>query len=166
LIIRPSVIEDRDELARIRSQRGDGTVEHFIERYDRDLKNHGAAPDNLLLTATVDGVIVGFAKVAWIEPKPDAPANAAPAAFYLAGVNVDLEHRRRGIGRELTRRRMEWIAERASEVFYFANARNLTTIDLHAELGFLEVTRDFYVSGATFDGGVGILFRATVREGR
>ena len=65
---------------------------------------------------------------------------------------------------ELTRRRLGWIAGRgATEAYYFANAQNLASIDLHAKLGFVELTRDFHVPGATFAGGVGILFRVQLK---
>ncbi len=79
---------------------------------------------------------------------------------------VDPAHRRRGIAAELTRRRLKWIAERAGEAFYFANARNQVSIDLHARFGFVELTRDFAYPGATFAGGAGILFRADLVMGR
>ncbi len=45
----------------------------------------------------------------------------------------------------------------------FANARNRASIALHAAFGFEEVTRDFEVPGVTFEGGVGVLFRAVLR---
>jgi hypothetical protein len=38
---------------------------------------------------------------------------------------------------------MAWVFERAEEVWFFANARNRASLELHARLGFVEVTRDF-----------------------
>ncbi len=35
----------------------------------------------------------------------------------------------------------------------FANARNQASLDLHTELGFVEVIRDFWFPALTFDGG-------------
>ena len=71
--------------------------------------------------------------------------------------------RRRGIGIELTRQRLAWIGDRAGSAYYFANARNVPSIDLHAKLGFAESTRDFTFPGASFEGGAGILFRVDLR---
>jgi hypothetical protein len=59
-----------------------------------------------------------------------------------------------------------WISERASEAFYFANALNRPSIDLHARLGFVELTRDFSIPGASFVGGCGILFRAELAHSK
>jgi GNAT superfamily N-acetyltransferase len=78
----------------------------------------------------------------------------------LTGVIVDPALRRRGIGAEITRRRLVWIAERATEAYYFANSNNRPSIDLHALFGFKESARDFKFPGTSFSGGgSGILFR-------
>ena len=92
------------------------------------------------------------------EAGPNSPVGC-PTGWYLAGVIVAMTARRRGVGRSLTQRRLAWIQARASEAFYFVNARNLASIDLHAAFGFQEVTRDFRVPGVTFSGGERILFR-------
>ena len=57
--------------------------------------------------------------------------------------------------------RLAWVQQRANEVWYFANARNQASIDLHSKYGFVEVTRDFTAAGVTFDNGIGtgVLFR-------
>jgi aminoglycoside 6'-N-acetyltransferase I len=74
---------------------------------------------------------------------------------------VDSRWRRRGLGDALTVARLGWVQQRANEVWYFANARNQASIDLHSKYGFVEVTRDFTAAGVTFDNGIGtgILFR-------
>jgi GNAT superfamily N-acetyltransferase len=160
LVIRRAVREDRDALARIRAERDGGSVTAYVQRFERDLSNHGNRPDDLWLAAEVDGRVVGYGKVAYLQPPPDSPPNAAPAGFYLGGVTVARAFRRRGIAHELTLRRLQWIARRAEEAYYFANAQNRASIDLHARFGFTEITRDFVVPGVSFTGGVGILFRA------
>jgi hypothetical protein len=63
----------------------------------------------------------------------------------------------------LTPQRLAWIGDRADAAYYFANARNVTSIDLHGKLGFIEVTRDFTFPGASFEDGAGILFRVDLR---
>jgi hypothetical protein len=59
---------------------------------------------------------------------------------------------------------MAWAFERAGEVWFFANACNRASLDLHARLGFVEVTRDFVFPGVCFDGGVGVLCRAARQQ--
>jgi GNAT superfamily N-acetyltransferase len=148
-------------------------VAAMIERHGKEphdfaaqLRQQIAASDALVLVATVDDRFAGFGRAAFFEPTHDAPSNSAPSGWYLFGVLVTTPHRRCGIARELTRRRLEWISARADEAFYFANALNRASLDLHRELGFSELTRDFSFPGATFTGGVGVLCRAQLRSDR
>jgi ribosomal protein S18 acetylase RimI-like enzyme len=111
--------------------------------------------------AEVDGTVAGFGRVQLLTPPPDAPPNAAPKGWYLVGVVVDSTWRRRGLGDSLTAARLRWVWQRANTAWYFANARNRASIDLHSKYGFIEVARDFTVASVTFDDGhgTGILFR-------
>jgi ribosomal protein S18 acetylase RimI-like enzyme len=116
-------------------------------------------PARLLLVADVAGDVVGYGRVRLFEHPPAAPADIAPEGYYLTGVFVHADHRRTGIGRALTEARLAWIAERADEAWFFANALNVASIELHRRLGFEEVTRNFSFPRLVFDGGDGILFR-------
>lgn len=122
-----------------------------------------ADPAWVLVLAEAGGEVVGFGRAARWEPPEDAPANAAPAGWYLLGLDVRESWRRRGAGLALTSRRLEWIAERADRAYYFANARNDASIGLHRRLGFVERTRDFWFPRMRFDGGEGILFEVALR---
>ena len=94
------------------------------------------------------------------RPGPDAPADTGPLGYYLTGVFVAPDRRHGGIGTALTQARLDWIGERADAAWFFANARNAASIELHRRFGFEEVSRRFSFPGLTFDGGEGILFRA------
>jgi ribosomal protein S18 acetylase RimI-like enzyme len=83
----------------------------------------------------------------------------------LSGVIVRFDLRRRGIARQLTALRIEDLRTATDELFYFVNARNRASIDLHASFGFEELTRDFDFPGATFEGGEGILFGLQLHHG-
>jgi ribosomal protein S18 acetylase RimI-like enzyme len=162
LVIRDALLADCPGIAQISHERDGGEVATARDRCDRDLRD----PDRLLLVADVSGELAGFARAGRWEPPSDSTEKAAPAGWYLFGVVVRDRWRRRGIGLELTRRRLAWIGDRAGDAYYFANARNVASIDLHAKLGFVEVTRDFTVRGASFEGGVGILFCVNFRASR
>jgi ribosomal protein S18 acetylase RimI-like enzyme len=112
------------------------------------------AKRSMLAVAEVADAVVGYGLAVWLEP------DDAPAGFYLGGVVVSPKFRRMGIGRALTRVRIEWVKEQAETMFYFANARNQATLDLHAGFGFVEVRRADTFAGVSFDGGEGILFEA------
>ncbi len=122
--------------------------------------------EHRLVVAEVDDMIVGYGRAGVFEPEPDAAADTAPRGYYLTGVFVRLDQRRGGIGAALTQARLDWIGERADEAWFFANARNVASIELHLRFGFEEVTRRFSFPGLTFDGGEGILFRLRLRATR
>ena len=109
-------------------------------------------------------MIIGYGRARLFVPAAHAPADTAPRGYYLTGIFVRSDHRRLGVGTALTRSRLAWIGKHDDEAWYFANARNLGSIELHRRLGFREVTGTFSFPGVTFDGGVGVLFRAVLRS--
>jgi ribosomal protein S18 acetylase RimI-like enzyme len=159
LIIRPPRAGDYETLGRIAADRDGGDPAAHASALERFPHDAGEGR-SLLLVAEREGATVGFGKCRYIEPPPDAPPDHGPEGWYLAGLIVGERHRRRGIGRRLTKARLDWIAARAEYAYYFANARNAASIALHAEFGFREISRRFTLPGARFEGGKGILFRA------
>jgi ribosomal protein S18 acetylase RimI-like enzyme len=124
-----------------------------------------AGDDRLVVVAEAGDGIVGFARARRLEPVPAEAASDAPAGWYLLGVEVLPPHRRRGVGAELTRARLHWIAERADEAFYFTAAGNHASIALHGRFGFREVGRGLEIPGADPAGrGSRVLYR--LRFGR
>jgi ribosomal protein S18 acetylase RimI-like enzyme len=116
-------------------------------------------PEHHLVVAEAGGAIAGYGRARLFEPGPDAPADTAPRGYYLTGVFVEPELRRKGLGAALTGARLDWIGGRAADAWFFANARNGASIELHRRFGFEEVTRRFSFPGLAFAGGEGILFR-------
>ena len=156
--VRPARHDDRSRLAEIAAAREGVSPDEVLGGLARahEATREGRA---LLLVAERDGAIAGFGKAAFFTPAVGAPANSAPEGWYLTGVVVDPAHRRHGVGAALTVARLERLeALGARAVYYFANAQNRVSVDLHRAYGFEEVTRDFHHPGATFEGGVGILF--------
>ncbi|HKN64205.1 MAG TPA: N-acetyltransferase [Gaiellaceae bacterium] len=126
------------------------------------LRRNLESPDQLLVVAESRGAIVGYGRARAFEPGPDAPADSAPGGYYLTGVFVLPEQRACGIATALTRARLDWIRERASAAWYFANVRNTASIELHRRFGFEEVSREFSFPRLRFEGGEGILFRLSL----
>lgn len=161
--VRPATADDVDgmvqlAIARSRSPSeglGSAGIEHWRELFTNNL----GRDDRRLTVAEAAIGLVGYARTGWFEPAADAPTNSAPAGWYLIGLRVDPHRRRCGIARALTEERLDWVAARADEAWYFANARNRVSLGLHASLGFVEVTRDFSFPGVEFRGGVGVLSR-------
>jgi GNAT superfamily N-acetyltransferase len=157
-VVRLATEADLDACARLAVARDGGDASVWISR----LSEHLAADDAALFVADV-GDVVGFGRVAWFAPPDDAPGNAAPSGYYLLGLLVDTQWRRGGLGERLTAACLAWVWERAAECWYFANAGNRASLDLHERLGFRPVTRDFCFPGVTFEGGEGVLSRAVRR---
>lgn len=114
-------------------------------------------PSQMVLVARLEQQVVGYGKASFLKPLQQG-GWGAPEGWYLTGLVVDPKLRRRGVGRQLTQGRLESLAARGiHHVWYFANARNTVTLQLHRHLGFREVTRNFSIPGVTFWGGVGVL---------
>jgi len=150
---------DRDvqALARIAALREGRDREELALGFQGELR---LAEDGQRLWVARHGAsTVAFARASRVQRPPACAPNHQPQGWYLSGVIVDPPWRRRGIGKLLTRRRLEFLATRTQEVFYLVNAQNRASIDLHEEFGFEERTRDFVAPGVSFTGGVGILLR-------
>jgi len=91
-----------------------------------------------LFVAEACGQVVGYGRVVCIEADPKAEG-AAPAGWYLLGLVAGQAWRRRGIGEELTRAQMAWVAERSPRVYCFTGRGNLGSQALHKRLGFTEM---------------------------
>jgi ribosomal protein S18 acetylase RimI-like enzyme len=159
VVIRAAIADDVADLAALEAERERGDPAEYAAKLEK-LIAASAARKTLALTAQHKARLVGLAKVTRFAPPPDSPPSIAPAGWYLSGVIVAPDYRRSGIGRRLTHARLTWIAERDHAAYYFSNARNRASIDLHRAFGFIELTRDFSFPGASFEGGIGILFRA------
>lgn len=119
-------------------------------------------PDRYLAVAAVDHDVIGYGRVNWHQPDEDAPRDAAPRGWYLSGLRVNDDWRGRGVGRELTRHRLDWVARRSHEAWYVANERNEVSRRLHASLGFEEIDRPFSMPGVSFADGAGVLGRVAL----
>jgi ribosomal protein S18 acetylase RimI-like enzyme len=160
-IVRPGVPDDVEPTLLLARQASPELEEaHWREALEEDQRH----PARLLLVAVVADEIVGYGRARRFEHSRGAPADIAPEGYYLTGVFVRIDQRRTGIGLALTEERLAWIAERADEAWYFANARNVASIELHRRLGFEEVTRQFSFPRLAFDGGEGILFRSRLQR--
>lgn len=155
VVVRPASAEDFDACARLLATRDGGSEASWRER----LTFWSAAGEHIFV-ADHAGEVVGYARLSWQTPSACGGRNA-PDGHYLSGMIVDPRFRRRGIGRELTRVRCAWARRHGQRAYFVVNAANRASMDLHRELGFREVTRDFDFPGITFTGGEGVLFAAS-----
>lgn len=154
VVVRSATVADLPSCARLIVMRDGGEVASWLDRLEFWLHR-----GDQLFVAELDGQVVGYSRLSWQTPMAMGGRNV-PDGHYLSGIVVDPRWRRRGIGRELTRARCAWAREQGHRAYFVVNAANRASIDLHRELGFTEVTRDFDFPGITFTGGEGALFTA------
>src|SRR5437867_5956164 len=154
LVVRAANAADLPGVAALSAQREGGEVARHLEGLERAF----GRPELELVVAVFDRRVVGFGKTAYLRRPPEAPRHCIPDGWYLTGLVVDPTLRRRGVGHELTRARLEVLFTRVATAYYFATAINGPTIALHERFGFREVARDIWAPGASFTGGVGVRF--------
>ena len=142
-------------VAEIQARRHGKDPSKAVERIERDLRAGAQGePSRYCCVALRDDTVVGFGKCAYLEwssptterGRDAAAGPAAPPGWYLAGVLVEPEHRRRGVARALTGHRLDWLQGRTDVVYYWVDEVNRASIDLHRDFGFEEVARGLRIS--------------------
>ena len=145
--VRAATTDDIEAIARIDEAYGGGSVETLVPRIAASFER--IAREKIRWyhwVASVKAEVVGYAICrfhAWSERNGDS---GLPEGWYLAGLTVLPNHRRRGVGRALTEHRTTWLSKRTDVVYYTAAEVNGPSIELHEALGFVQVARNLVVS--------------------
>nr|WP_300338844.1 GNAT family N-acetyltransferase [Actinomyces sp.] len=147
---RSALSADADALAAVMAVRG-GSVAGHVAAARRLI-----ARLDVLRIAEKEGMAVGWCGVQKASIFPDSGPE-----WLIAGVTVIPEARRRGIAARLLREVLQTTPRSAKEepIFSVVNARNLASVDLHHQVGFVEVRRSATFAGIEFTGGEGVLLR-------
>ncbi|MEW5849982.1 MAG: GNAT family N-acetyltransferase [Myxococcota bacterium] len=151
LSLRTAVVDDADAMEALRL--------HSLQDVPADpdgvtrLRGYLTLPTNHGVLAHDEGTLVGWAMTRFVDEAD------APPGWYLLGVVVHPDWRRRGVARALTDERLAWLTPRAERVFSFTAPENHAAMAMHAAHGFTEVRRDFTMRGRT---GM-VLFERTLR---
>ncbi|WP_232548505.1 GNAT family N-acetyltransferase [Propioniciclava soli] len=156
VVVREGTPADAEPTGRLAAEREGDTPARWADRHAHKL----ADGDHRLLVAEAAGEIVGHGWVSYLRPT-EGGGRGAPDGWYLSGMVVAPGARRRGVGRLLTRARVASVLEHDDAVYYVVSASNRASRDLHAELGFTEVSDDFVLPGVVFGADDGILCRLT-----
>lgn len=81
----------------------------------------------------------------------------APGGWYVTGITVLPEWRRRRVADRMLARLLERLDRTPADVWSVVNALNRASLDLHARHGFAEVRRAPRLAGIEFAGGRGVL---------
>ena len=159
LALRSAGVDDAAAIARIHAERHGGSLASIEGAVAGETVRIGAGEiEKYVCVAVAGDRVVGFGRCMRLTRARLAGARGLPPGWYLSGVVVEIAAHRRGIGRALTLHRLEWLRARTHQVFYFADLANRPSIDLHAALGFEEISRDFSVPPGLLE-GADILFR-------
>ncbi len=157
--IRIATPRDARAIATVFVEREGGDVDDVTEAVRGEILKIAERKTRQVWVATEADVVLAYGRATSFEPAADAPPEAGPRGWYLGGVIVAGGQRRRGIGGLLTRARLEWIAQRATEAYYCTSEHNAVSIVLHRTFGFEEQVRGVWMPGMEFYEGQGVLFR-------
>lgn len=116
-------------------------AQEWTARLGRDVADADKHP----VVAVVGNLVVGYARTLPFHHDAASPPDAAPDGYYLLGLVVALAHRRRGVGRLLTKERLRWLVERGTaSAYYYTGPDNVASRELHEQMGFRRLTRTFW----------------------
>jgi len=101
--------------------------------------------------------IIAWSITRYLTPEVEDDDHA-PSGWYLMGVVVRPDRRRRGLAKQLTQARMKWLSTQTQRVFYFTTPDNIASRELHASFGFEEVRAGLTHKTLAFDEGPSILY--------
>ena len=146
LTFRNASISDSEQAAELFS---DGkTLERSatIDLFKNEFALCESLPDRRTYILASDGSsLIAYAGARFYDQQQDenmyGTSQLLPTGWYLRGLKVRLDWRRAGVARELTNRRIKWLAERTKVAFVFLNDENKETLPMYREFGFELVSR-------------------------
>ncbi|HEY5437344.1 MAG TPA: GNAT family N-acetyltransferase [Acidimicrobiales bacterium] len=135
IVIRVAEPSDSTACALLISDHESGAFEDWRSRFEIDLAN----PRRLFLVATVDDSVLGYGHTTFHSRDAHEESTSSPSGYFLSGLMVSPDYRRKGIGKFLTIARINKLRQVTDHIYYGAERGNLATIDLHAQLGFENV---------------------------
>jgi ribosomal protein S18 acetylase RimI-like enzyme len=154
---------DAEQIARLTAMR-EGTPENFAVYLERISKELSMSPSSWILVAEIEKTIVGFGRAAYFDTKTIKPRFPSPSGWYLMGVIVKPEFRRKRIADALTKLRIARISKIAQEVYFVVNAGNRVSIELHEQLGFIRINEAEGFLNISFEGNKGYLFKKEIQK--
>lgn len=140
--IREAVSSDVENIATLRFEREGGDYQELIKDSEKLIQEMLDVETTGVFIAEIPGLAIGFSILRYFIPAKDAPTNSAPEGWYLLGINVKKDFRRRGVGSELIRARLKAIPESFDKVYFFTNPKNLTSQLFHEKFGFTRINDD------------------------
>lgn len=142
-VVRKARPEDADAIIELTCARHDLDPQVVRPRIENELAGLGRGDPACVFVAQIGHHLVGFGRARQLEHARDGLPLSLPEGWYLTGVIVDPDWRRRGLGEVLTAARLDWLRRRTDAAYYVASRQNRASIALHKRFGFHEIARGF-----------------------
>jgi ribosomal protein S18 acetylase RimI-like enzyme len=149
-IVRNAVPSDAEGIALLRQEREEREYSRLIKESTELMNEMIEVETTGVFIAEISGTMIGFSILRYFIPGEDAPINTAPEGWYLLGIYVKKDYRRRGVGSELIRARLRSIPEHFDCAYFFTNPKNLTSQLFHERFGFKRIEEDIVYPNRKF----------------
>ena len=140
--VRVATPADADAVARLSADRDGLDFEEIREPVARSLAVEANSDTACVLVAEVDGSVMGYGRARYLTHADGVP-EALPEGWYLCGVVVHTDHRRRGLGAALTAARVEHLRDRTNAIHFVTSRKNRVSIAMHEQFGFEQFAEGF-----------------------
>ncbi len=146
LIFRKATLKDVQAAATLHALEKDTAKIDFEKMFLHEFSACVNSPEKrVYYLAFSENELISYAGARLYEPLVDenmyGTLTPLPAGWYLRGIKVHPQWRRKGLARSMTLKRLEWIKKRASQCYVFLDDENKVTLPMYFDLGFNEVSK-------------------------
>ncbi len=151
---------DLERIAKITQDFEPQTLERYKESFKSQIEQNSNPESSIFIfVAIIDNIVVGHGKLFYYSKEKHDVEFKSPEGWYLNGVIVAPEFRRKGVAKALLSFRESFILEKkGNEVFSIVSVENIPSISYHTSLGFKEQERAPGYLSVKLKCGEGILF--------
>lgn len=138
--------------------------ENLLENTDKELSRFVSDDKYKLYVVELQSQIVGLCRFFHSDGLPaNKKMHDAPSGWYGTGILVAKQFRRQRIAQFLTYQRIQILkAMEVKEFYSVVDTKNLTSMKMHQEFGFIEVARGEGFLQFSFKDSIGCLFKLTI----
>ncbi len=153
-----SNIEDILEVATLVKKRGHKkSLDELCIGFSKELTEFGENKLRIYI-AKINQNVVGFCRIRLFEKYEFPEAKDELLGWYLMGIIICENHRRKGIGTRLSEMAMKDI-KKENDIFVLINKENNSSIEMHKNLGFEIIAKGDQFFKVSFSGGNGYILK-------
>lgn len=139
-------------------------ISQILSNTNRELDRLEKDSNYKLCVAELNNAVVGFCRFYHSSGMPEhKKIYPSPEGWYGMGIMVDSKFRRQNIARFISLSRVEVLKKMGvKEIFSIVDSNNLTSMRMHQEFGYIEISRAEGFLHLKFDEGTGSLFKLTI----